>query len=192
MERDDFAAFEPSIPASRDQRLSRWHEAVRSLTSQQVSIRPAIPTPADARRMWDMQLDSEPITVLSVETNAQSIRDRSVLFAEIEGVHVGFCVATPGANTSDPLFVQVVAVVPAVQRRGIGRKLLAAAASKEGERDIVFATQESNSAAHAMNARFANELGATLERVNLGVHPDHYLGIRRGQGYRAWRIRRAG
>lgn len=163
---------------------------MRALISSQVSIRSATPTPEDARRMWDMQLACEPITVLSLHTNAQTIRDRLVFFAEIEGVHVGFCVATPGAKASDPLFVQVVAVVPAVRRRGIGRKLLAAVASEEAERDIVFATQESNDAAQAMNARFANDFGATLERVNLGLYPDRYLGIRRGQGYRAWKVRR--
>lgn len=140
--------------------------------------------------MRDMQTVCESITVLSLSTNAQTIKDRLVLFAEIESVHVGFCVASPGMKTSDPMFVQVVAVVPAAQRRGIGRELLAAAASTEPERDIVFATQESNLAAHAMNARFAGELGATLERVNLGVYPDRYLGIQRGQGYRAWRVKR--
>ncbi len=140
--------------------------------------------------MWDIQLVCEPITVLSLEENAQSIRERLTVFAEIEGVHVGYCIAVPGTTESDPLLVQVVAVVPAVQRRGIGRKLLAAVASEDAERDIVFATQESNQAARAMNARFASELGATLERVNLGVYSDRHLGIQRGQGFRVWMVKR--
>lgn len=190
MDQHDFAAFESTLPASRDQRFVRWQDKLGSLISSQVSIRSAVPTPEDARRMRDMQTACEPITVLSLGTNAQTINDRLVHFAEIESVHVGSCVASPGAKTSDPMFVQVVAVVPAAQRRGIGRGLLVAASSTEPERDIVFATQESNLAAHAMNARFASELGATLERVNLGVYPDRYLGIQRGQGYRAWRIKR--
>lgn len=190
MKQYDYAAFEPTLPASRDHRFLRWQDEVSSLISTQVLIRSAVPTPEDATRMRDMQTVCEPITVLSLSTNAQTINDRLVLFAEIESVHVGFCVASPGTKTSDPMFVQVVAVVPAAQRRGIGRELLAAAAATEPERDIVFATQEGNLAAHAMNARFAIELGATLERVNLGVYPDRYLGIRRGQGYRAWRVKR--
>lgn len=189
-EQHDFAAFESTLPVSRDERLLRWQNEVTSLTSSKVSIRTAAPTPEDARRMWDMQLLCEPITVLSLHTNAQTINDRLVLFGEIEGVHVGFCIASPGTNASDPMFVQVVAVVPDVQGRGIGRELLATAAAAEPERDIVFATQESNLAAHAMNARFASELGATLERVNLGVFPDRHLGIQRGHGYRAWRVKR--
>lgn len=186
----DFAAFEPTFPASRDQRFICWQEELRMLPSAPVSIRAAAPTPEDARQMWDMQLACEPITVLSLEENAQTIHHRLTFFAGIDGVHVGFCIAVPGAKASDPLFVQVVAVVPAAQRRGIGRKLLAAVASEDAERDIVFATQESNQAARAMNARFASELGATLERVNLGVYPDRYLGIQRGQGYRVWMVKR--
>ncbi|UPL15707.1 GNAT family N-acetyltransferase [Microbacterium galbinum] len=164
---------------------------MRALIPSQVSIRSASPTPEeDARRMWDMQLACEPITVLSLEANPQTIRDRLVFFAEIEGVHVGFCVASPGAEASNPLFVQVVAVVPSMQRRGVGCTLLSAAASEEPVRDIVFATQESKNAARAMNARFSNDLGATLERVNLGVYPDRCLDIRRGQGYRVWKVSR--
>ncbi|MGF3054021.1 GNAT family N-acetyltransferase [Microbacterium sp. YY-03] len=190
MEQHDYAAWEPTLPASRDQRFLRWQDELSSLITPRVSIRTAVPTPEDARRMRDMQIVCEPITVLSLETNAHTINDRLALFAEIENVHVGFCVAFPGVKTSDPMFVQVVAVVPAAQRRGIGRELLAAAATTEPERDIVFATQESNLAAHAMSARFAGELGATLQRVNLGVYPDRYLGIQRGQGYRAWRVKR--
>ncbi len=190
VEQRDFAAFEPTQPASRDQRFLRWQDELSSLISTQVSIRSSSAHATGCPTHADMQTVCEPITVLSLSTNAQTIKDRLVLFAEIESVHVGFCVASPGVKTSDPMFVQVVAVVPAAQRRGIGRELLAAAASTEPERDIVFATQESNLAAHAMNARFAGELGATLERVNLGVYPDRYLGIQRGQGYRAWRVKR--
>lgn len=186
----DFATFEPTFPASLDQRFSCWQEKLRTLTSSQVSIRAAAPTPEDARRMWDIQLACEPITVLSLEENTQTIHDRLTFFAEIDGVHVGLCIAVPEAKASDPLFVQVVAVVPTAQRRGIGRKLLAAAASEDAERDIVFATQENNQAARAMNARFASELGATIERVNMGVYPDRYLGIQRGQGYRVWKVKR--
>ena len=126
--------------------------------------------------MRDMQTVCEPITVLSLSTNAETIKDRLVLFAEIESAHVGFCVVSPGVKTSDPMFVQVVAVVTAAQRRGIGRELLAAAASTEPERDIVFATQESNLAAYAMNAHsqasWARRSSGSILRVS-GSLPGH-------------------
>ncbi|WP_457967592.1 GNAT family N-acetyltransferase [Arthrobacter sp. D1-29] len=61
--------------------------------------------------------------------------------AEIERVHVCVVLASLGPEPS-PLLVQVVAVVPEAQRRGIGQQLLSAAAAVEPQRNIAMATQE--------------------------------------------------
>lgn len=118
------------------------------------------------------------------------IAQQRVLTAEIDDVHVGFCVSRPGATVSDPLFVQIVAVVPQERRRGVGQALLAASAEREPSRDIALATQDSNVAARALNERFARSIGADLGRVRLGTYLDRDLGIRRGMGHRAWVVRR--
>lgn len=113
-----------------------------------------------------------------------------MLLAEIEGIHAGLCIARPGPRDVDSLFVQVVAVVPAAQQRGIGLSLLAAAAGREPDRDIALAIQSSNLAAHAMNSRFGEMIGGDVQRVNLGAYLYSDLGIQRGQGYRVWKIKR--
>lgn len=139
--------------------------------------------------MRDIQLACAPITPLGLRRNATTISEDSVFIAEIDRVPVGFVLAALSERHA-PLFVQVVAVVPEAQRRGIGQKLLSAAVSVAPERNIVLATQETNVAAHAMNRKFAASIGASIHRLNLGVYPDDYLGIPRSLGYRAWEIKR--
>jgi ribosomal protein S18 acetylase RimI-like enzyme len=140
--------------------------------------------------MRDLQFACSPIVVRSESDNVSMIARQLVLLAEIDEVHVGFCVSHPGAAVSDPLFIQIVAVAPPAQRRGAGLALLAAAAAREPYRDIALATQDSNVAARALTERFARSIGARIERVRLGTYRDRDLGIRRGVGYRAWFIRR--
>ncbi|MFF5794506.1 GNAT family N-acetyltransferase [Paeniglutamicibacter sp. NPDC012692] len=125
-----------------------------------------------------------------MKKNASTVTERLVLLAEIGGVHVGFCVSSPGPQDSDPLFIQIVAVVPEAQRRGIGLALLTKAAEREPLRNIALATQDDNGEARALNVKFAKSIGASIGRVNLGTYPDKDLGIRRGMGYRAWLIQR--
>lgn len=186
----EFAAFESPLPFRTDLALDAWHRQLAALPSKNPSIREASATARDARRVWDLQLACPPITVRSLRHNAATIAKSLVLLAEIDDIHVGFSVSLPGPKGSDPLFVQVVAVVPEAQRRGIGLALLAAATEREPHRDIALATRDDNVAAHAMNQRFASSIGATLRRVRLGTYPDRSLGIRRGQGYRTWIVQR--
>ncbi|NQX10379.1 GNAT family N-acetyltransferase [Microbacteriaceae bacterium VKM Ac-2855] len=119
------------------------------------------------------------------------ISDRHVLLAEIDGIHVGFCVSFPGPESSDPLYIQVVGVVPEAQRRGVGLALLTAAAEHEPRPNIVLATQNENLGARALNARFAKSIGASIARVPLSGYRHNDLGIPRGAGYHAWLIQRA-
>ncbi|MGL3808150.1 GNAT family N-acetyltransferase [Paeniglutamicibacter sp. R2-26] len=126
-----------------------------------------------------------------MKENASKITEQLVLLAEIDGVHVGFCVSAPGLQDSDPLFIQVVAVAPEAQRRGVGLALLTAAAKREPRRDIALATQDDNVAARSLNEQFAKSIGASIRRVRLGTYRDGDLGIRRGLGYRAWVIQRS-
>lgn len=140
--------------------------------------------------MWDLQLVCAPIQPRFLRDNESEIEKERVVMAEIEGVHVGFCLSAPGPSEADPLFVQVVAVAPEARKRGVGLSLLSAAAAKEPLRDIALATQPDNVAALAMNERFAVSLGANIRRVPLGTFRHGDLGIRRGDGYRSWHIQR--
>nr|WP_274636486.1 GNAT family N-acetyltransferase [Microbacterium bovistercoris] len=142
--------------------------------------------------MKDIQFECSPITVRSVRDNVLTIREGLVLIAEVDDVHVGYCLARVGLRAGDPVFMQVVAVAPAAQRRGIGRALLASAAEREPLRDIALATQDDNAAARAMNERFAEAIGGSIHRVNLDTFRPRDLGIQRGLGYRAWVIQRSG
>lgn len=118
------------------------------------------------------------------------IAEKLVLLAEIDEVHVGFCVLLRTQENSAPLFVQVVGVAPEAQRRGAALALLTAATASEPLRDIALATQDSNTAARALNEQFARSIDSSIERVSLGTYRDRDLGIRRGMGYRVWAIRR--
>lgn len=189
MDKATFEELEPKLWAREDVIYQKWRAALRSLAGAPATLREALPTAADARRMRDIQLTCVPITPMPLRDNAATISEHRVLIAEIERVPVGFVLASLGPEPS-PLFVQVVAVVPEAQRRGIGLQLLSAAAALDPQRNIALATQETNLAAQAMNNRFAGSMAASIHRVNLGVYPDKYLGIRRGQGYRVWEITR--
>ncbi|NRG41331.1 GNAT family N-acetyltransferase [Rathayibacter sp. VKM Ac-2835] len=191
MDEDDFEAHEPKYPLSGDTSFVTWVESLRTLSTTDASIRKASATATDARRMKDLQVMCSPITVQSIRNNYSTVVDKLVFLAEISGTHVGFCVAMPGACASDPIFIQVVAVAPGAQRRGIGLALLYAAAEGDEQRDLVVATQDDNRAARALNEKFARELGAPMRRVNLRTYSDRNLGITRGFGYRVWLLDRS-
>lgn len=185
-----YDAFEAAFPLRLDNAFNAWRAQLAELSSSLFSIRRAVANGPDGRRISDLQVVSSPITVRSVRDNVSMVGEKFVLLAEIDDVHVGFCVSVRSFRDSDSVFVQVVAVAPEAQRRGVGLALLAAAAEREPRRDIVLATQDSNTAARALNERFAGTLGASIERVTLGTYRDRDLGIARGDGYRAWIIRR--
>lgn len=161
-----------------------------TLSSSEVSIREATAVAQDGRRMKDLQVVCSPISVRSGRENASTIAEQLVLLAEIDHVHVGFCVSSPGLLASVPMFIQVVAVAPGAQRRGAGLALLTAAAERGPRCDIAFATQNDNVAARSLNEQFAKSIGASTRRVILGTYRDRDLGIQRGLGYRAWVIQR--
>ncbi|MFJ6378052.1 GNAT family N-acetyltransferase [Pseudarthrobacter oxydans] len=140
--------------------------------------------------MKDLQAVCSPISVRSVRENVSTIIERLVLIAEVDGLHVGFCVSSPGLQDSDPMFFQVVAVAPHAQRRGVGLALLTAAAEREPRRDIALATQNDNVEARSLNEKFAKSIGASIRRVSLSTYRDCDFGIQRGLGYRAWVIQR--
>ncbi|MDP9888632.1 ribosomal protein S18 acetylase RimI-like enzyme [Pseudarthrobacter enclensis] len=163
---------------------------MQAISSSAVSIREATAVPLDGRRMKDLQFVCPPISVQGVRENVSTIVERRVLVAEIDDIHVGFCVSSPGVQDSDPLFVQVVAVAPDVQGRGVGLALLTTAAQREPRRDIALATQPDNEGARSLNEKFAKSIGGRIRKINLGNYRDSDLGIQRGLGYRAWIIQR--
>lgn len=186
----EYEAFEPTFPLSRDPEFIGWTNRLTTLSSSPVSIREATAVAQDGRRMKDLQVACSPISVQSVRENVSAIIERLVLLAEIDGIHVGFCVSSPGPHDADPMFIQVVAVAPDAQRRGVGLALLTAAAKREPRRDIVLATQNDNIAAQSLNEQFAKSIGASIRKVSLGTYRDCDFGIQRGMGYRAWAIQR--
>lgn len=181
----------PELPfLGPDAQHQQWLSQLKALPSEEVNIREAAPTGADARRMWDLQAVCVPLVPQTLSKNVSSIEERLVLIAAIENVHVGFCIALINQIPSDPVFIQVVAVAPPLRRRGIGLALLATAAERAPERNVAMATQDINFPARAMNERFADTLNARIDRVRLGIYKDADLAIRRGQGYRPWLIQR--
>lgn len=182
--------FESAFPLRREQRFEEWRCRLGILSSSRVLIREASATVQDGHRVRDLQIVCSPISVRSVEDNVSMIAEQLVLFAEIDEVHVGFCVLLRTQEDSAPLFVKVVGVAPEAQRRGAAFALLTAATASEPLRDIALATQDSNTAARALNEQFARSSDSRIERVPLGTYRDCDLGIRRGMGYRVWIIRR--
>lgn len=185
----EYDEFEPPLGFGRDAAFTAWEIQLAALAPVPAVIREATSTGQDGRRVRDLQVACEPISVKSVGENVTAIEERLILLAEIDAVHVGFCVAAAGPRPTDPLFVQVVGVAPPAQRRGIGLALLSAAAEREPRRDLALATQDDNVAARAMNDRFARSTGSIIERVSITTYRERDLGIQRGHGYRAWRIR---
>ncbi|MFF5794613.1 GNAT family N-acetyltransferase [Paeniglutamicibacter sp. NPDC012692] len=186
----EYEAAKHVFPPSRDPKIVEWKKQLTGLSTSEVSIREATELVRDGRRLGDLQRVCHRMPIRDVKENATEITERLVLLAEIDGVHVGFCVASPGLLDSDPLFIREVAVVQEAQRLGIGLELLAKAADRGPRRDIALATQDDNAEARAMNAKFATSIGASIGRVNLNTYRDCDLGIRRGLGYRAWLIQR--
>lgn len=186
----EYERLEPTLGLSHDPEFRRWATRVPAISSSAVLIREASAVPLNGRRMKDLQFVCSPISVRSVRENVSTIVERLVLMAEIDDIHVGFCVASPGVEDSDPLFLQVVAVAPDVQGRGVGLALLTAAAQREPRRDIVLATQDDNVAARSLNEKLAKSIGARIRKVSLRNYRDSDLGIQRGLGYRAWIIQR--
>jgi GNAT superfamily N-acetyltransferase len=178
------------LPFFHDPIHQRWRENLGSLSSARPLIREARPTDEDGLRVRDLQFACEPISIKSVEENIEAAARQQVLIAEIDGIHVGLCMSHIGSGDSAPLFVQVVGVVPEAQRRGVAIALLTAAALQAPDRNIALATQDSNTAARSLTTRFAESLGAPIGREPLDSFRARDLGIRRGDGYRAWLIQR--
>jgi GNAT superfamily N-acetyltransferase len=178
------------LPFLHDPIHQRWRESLGSLSSATPLIREAHPTAEDGLRVRDLQFACEPITIRSVEENIEAAARQEVLIAEIDGIHVGLCMSHIGDGGSAPLFVQVVGVVPEAQRRGVATAMLAVAARQALDRNIALATQDSNTAARSMILRFAESIGAKAHRASLDVFRARDLGIRRGDGYRAWLLER--
>jgi GNAT superfamily N-acetyltransferase len=186
----DYKAFESPLPFRPDPELDAWRRLLQELPAAEVSIREAIPAPQDGRRMWDLQLHCPPTTVKPIRYNVSTIAKQLVLLAEIDGVHVGCCVAFVSPTSFHPLFVQLVAVAPEARRRGVGLALLSAATARKPGGDVAIATKDDNVATRALNERFAGLIGASIRRVPRGTYRDGALGIRKGDGYRVWVIRR--
>lgn len=186
----EYESYEPTFPYFKDAGISEWQSSLKQLSWSALTIRAATVSGADGRKMKDLQAACEPLGILSVRKNVETIAAQQVLLAEVEGVHVGFCAFSPGPQKIDPLFIQTIGVEPLAQSRGIGFALLSAAAEREPHRNIALATRDDNAGSHALTKRFAKAIEASIHRVKLGTYLDVHLGITRGMSYRAWLIKR--
>lgn len=167
-----------------------WKESLDTLQSSDVLIRQAKPTSEDGQWMRWMQADCESTNIRSVEDNILKIGQQLVLLAEIDDCPVGFCSASAGRSDADPLFIQLVAVVPSARRRGAGLALLCAAAGWQPKRNIAMAVLEDNVNAQRLNERLAESLGGTLIRVPVRRFRRSDLGIAQDERHRPWLIER--
>jgi len=137
-----------------------------------------------------IQAECESTYIQSVEYNVSNIEQKLVLLARIGEQPVGFCLVFIGPKDSDPLFIQLVAVVPRARRRGVALALLNAAAAREPERNIALATLDDNVAALGLNAHFAESIGSNIRRVPVRMFRRSYLGFAKGESHRPWIIER--
>lgn len=171
--------------------FDEWRERLDSLPPSDVRIRPAEPVVEDGRWMRWVQAECESTTIQGVAFNVSAIEKKIVFLAEISDCTVGFCIALAGRTDRAPVFVQLVAIVPQARRRGAGFALLNAVASTEPQRDIVAATLDGNTAARALNERFAASLGASIRRVPIRSFRPSEMGFAPGENHRPWLIERS-
>lgn len=184
------AVFGSSSPYE-EPRFGAWKQKIEDSPAAAVRSRAAEPTVEDGRWIRWIQADCESTNIQSVEYNLSKIQQQLVFLAEIADQPVGFCWALVGRANSDPLFIQLVAVVPAARRRGAGLALLSAAAAREPERSIAVATLDDNLAAHNLNNSFAKSISAEIQRVPVRRYRRTDLGFAEGERHRPWLIERA-
>ena len=103
MDNATFEELEPKLRARDDVFYQRWQESLSTLSDAPATLRGALPTPADARRVRNIQLACVPITPLALRDNATAISAHHVLIAEIDRVPVGFVLASLSEKHSPAL-----------------------------------------------------------------------------------------
>jgi GNAT superfamily N-acetyltransferase len=181
--------FNPSSPY-HEAGFGAWKQGLEALPPSEVLIREADQTAQDGRWMQWMQADCESTNIQSVEDNVSKIGQQLVLLAEIADHPVGFCCVLAGRTDSNPLFIQLVAVVPFARRRGVGLALLGAAAGWQPQRKLAMATLDDNVAARRLNERFAQSIGGSSQRVPVRRFRPSDLGFAPGEHHRPWMIDR--
>ncbi len=138
-----------------------------------------------------VQAECESTYIQSVEYNVSKIEQQFVLLARIGEQPVGFSLVFIGPEESDPLFIQLVAVVPAARRRGVALALLSRVAERAPERNIALATLDNNVGALALNDHFAKSIGASIRRVPVSMYRRSHLGFAQSESHRPWIIERS-
>lgn len=174
----------------REPEFAAWKQGLETLPPSEIFIRQAEPTDQDGRWMRWIQADCESTYIQSVEYNVSKIEQHLVLLAEIADYPVGFCSVFTGRTDSDPLFIQLVAVVPSARRHGAGFALLSAAAEWQPKRDIAMAVLDDNVDAQRLNERLAQSIGGNLQRVPVRRFRRSDLGFAQGERHRPWLIER--
>lgn len=181
--------FNPYSP-HHEPGFGAWKQGLEALPPSEILVRKAEQTAQDGRWMRWMQADCESTNIHSVEDNVSKIGQQLVLLAEIADFPVGFCCVLAGRTDPDPLFIQLVAVVPSARRRGVGLALLSAAAEWQPQRNIAMATLDDNVDARRLNERFAQSIGGNIQRVPAGRFRPSDLGFAPGERHRPWIVDR--
>lgn len=181
--------FNPFSPY-QEPGFNEWKQELEVLPPEEVSIREAEPTLQDGRWMRWIQAVCESTFIQSLEDNVSKIRQYQVLLAEVADQPVGFCCVFAGRTEFDPLFIQLVAVVPTARKRGVGLALLLTAARWQPHRNIAMAILDENIAAQRLNERLAQSIGGTLRRVPVKRFRRSDLGFAQGERHRPWLIER--
>ncbi|MEW1812436.1 GNAT family N-acetyltransferase [Pseudarthrobacter phenanthrenivorans] len=170
--------------------FDEWKQELEVLPPAEVSVREAESTMQDGRWMRWIQAVCESTFIRSVEDNVSKIGQYHVLLAEMADQPVGFCCVLAGRTDFDPLFIHLVAVVPAARKQGVGLALLLAAARWQPQRNIAMATLDENIAAQRLNERLAQSIGGTIRRVPVKRFRRSDLGFAQGERHRPWLIER--
>lgn len=180
--------FNPLSSPYQEPGFDQWKQELEVLPPAEISVREAESTMQDGRWMRWIQAVCESTVIRSVEDNASKIGPYYVLLAEIADQPVGFCCVFAGRTDFDPLFIQLVAVVPEARKQGVGLALLLAAARLQPYRNIAMATLDENIAAQRLNQRLAQSIGGTIRRVPVKRFRRSDLGFAQGERHRPWLI----
>lgn len=181
--------FNPFSP-QHEPGFGPWKQGIENLPSTAVLVREADQADEDGLWMRWIQAECESTYIHSVEENVSKIDRQFVLLAELAGHPVGFCCAVEGRSNSDPLFIQLVAVVPSARQRGVGLALLCVAAAAHSQRNVAMAALDDNIAAQRLNRRLAQSIGAKIQRVPVNRFRKSDLGVASGEHHRPWMIDR--
>jgi hypothetical protein len=159
----EYEGFKPKIDLRRDAAFPDWTNRSTTLSSSAASLQQAAAVAEDGRRMKDLQFACAPISVRSMRDNVSTIGEHLVLLAEIDKVHIGFCISSLGLRDK-------------IRYSSRSSQLLQMRNAEAQDwhcsprpprwprRNIALATQGDNVAERSLTEQFARSIGAGIRR----------------------------